>query len=469
VSVLEVPLESILACFQGVIPSPFATCAADGTPNITYLSIIRYVDSDRVAVSRQFLNKTRSNLEANPRAQALVVDPETLSDYLLDLRFLHTETEGPVFEEMRTNLEAVASQSGMGDVFRLRGVDIHRVERCRLSFGAAAEQVGERGVERNTLRHLDEFVRRLAACTEYEEATETALLALDDLLGFEHAILLAADEEAGRLFAVGERGYPQTWAGAEVSIGEGMIGIAAQRRQVVAVANLARTRSMRRGVEQSLERQGGRLAEELPSPGLPGARSAAAVPLIVHGALTGVLYLESEREGRFGPHNERLLRILGAHVSTTLAACAREASEAHAGPGELSPSAPGGSTGVTVTYYQSDDSLFIDDDYLAKGVPARILWKLLGENAATARTEFTNRELRLDEGLGLPPGNDNLEARLLVLRRRLGEGEWPIGLRRVARGRMELTVPGPLALVEVPTSGPMRVAHATSEDASEAE
>ncbi|HET7574704.1 MAG TPA: hypothetical protein VFJ99_06265, partial [Solirubrobacterales bacterium] len=60
---LEIPLESILACFQGVIPSPFATCAADGTPNVTYLSIVRYVDSERVAVSRQFLNKTRANLD----------------------------------------------------------------------------------------------------------------------------------------------------------------------------------------------------------------------------------------------------------------------------------------------------------------------------------------------------------------------------------------------------------------------
>jgi adenylate cyclase len=457
---LEVPLESILACFQGVIPSPFATCAADGTPNVTYLSIIRYVDSERVAVSRQFLNKTRVNLDANPRAQALLIDPETLNDYLLSLRFLHTETEGPVFEEMRTNLEAVASQTGMGHVFRLRGVDIHRVERCRLYLGANAEQVGERGVERNTLRHLDEFVRRLALCTEYEDAVGTALLALDDLLGFDHSILLAADERAGRLFAVGDHGYAQTWNGAEVGIGEGMVGIAAEHRQVVAVANLARNRSMRRGVERSLGREGERLpGEELPLPGLPGMRSAAAVPLIVHGVLTGVLYLESEREGRFGPHNERLLRILGAHVSTTLAACARERPGADAERGAAAPPPSADGPTVTATYYQADDSLFIDDEYLVKGVPARILWRLLRENAADGRTEFTNRELRLDESLGLPAGADNLEARLLVLRRRLGEDKWPLGLRRIARGRMELCLPRPVRLVEVPTSGPMRAAH----------
>jgi adenylate cyclase len=459
VSALEVPLESILACFQGVIPSPFATCAADGTPNITYLSIVRYVDSERVAVSRQFLNKTRANLDANPRGQVLVVDPETLQDYLLDLRYLHTETEGTVFEEMRANLDAVASQAGMGDVFRLRGVDIHRVERCRRGPGSIPEPPGERGVERNTLRHLDDFVRRLASCSEYEEAVRTALVALDDLLGFDHSILLAAEEGAERLFAVADHGYPRSWSGAEVAVGEGLIGVAAERRQVVAVANLARNRSMRRGVERSLERQGGQLArDELPLPGTEDARSAAAVPLVVHGTLTGVLYLESEAEGRFGPQNERLLRILAAHVSTTLAACAQDRSEAPSiRAADATPAV--GQKQIAVAYYQADDSLFVDDEYLVKGVPARILWKLLREHESSGRTEFTNRELRLDEGLGLPAGADNLEARLLVLRRRLEGERWPLGLERVGRGRLKLTVPGPLELTEVPTGGPMKAAH----------
>jgi hypothetical protein len=459
-SPLEVPLESILACFQGVIPSPFATCAADGTPNITYMSIVRHVDSERVAVSRQFLNKTRANLDANPRGQVLVIDPETLQDYLLDLRYLHTETEGTVFEEMRANLDAVASQSGMGDVFRLRGVDIHRVERCRRGPGSIPEPPGERGVERHTLRHLDDFVRRLAACTEYEEAVRTALVALDDLLGFGHAILLAAEAGSERLFAVADHGYPRSWSGAEVPLGEGLIGVAAERRQVVSVANLARNRSMRRGVEQSLERQGESLGrDELPLPGMEEARSAAAVPLVVHGTLTGVLYLESEAEGRFGPQNERLLRILAAHVSTTLAACARERGEEV--PASAAPAAGSAASEkeIAVAYYQADDSLFIDGEYLVKGVPARILWKLLREHEADGRTEFSNRELRLDEGLGLPAGADNLEARLLVLRRRLADERWPLGLERVARGRLELTVPGPLALREVATGGPMKAAH----------
>ena len=96
---------------------------------------------------------------------------------------------------------------------------------------------------------------------------------------------------------------------------------------------------------------------------------------------------------------------------------------------------------------------------MIKGVPGRILWKLLQEHEADGRTSFTNRELRLDEQLGLPPGNNNLEARLLVLRKRLAALECGITLDRVDRGRLLLGVSAPLTLVEVPTSGPMRAAH----------
>jgi adenylate cyclase len=454
-----ITLESIASCFHGQIPSPLATCSADGVPNVTYMSIVHYIDSERVGLSRQFLNKTRGNLDANPYCQASVVDPETFEEYVLELQYLHTETEGPVFEAMRANLEAVASQTGMGDVFRLRGVDVHRVLRCA-AVSDRSEPPAARAQEGDPLRLLDDFVRRVALCRGYDEATTTALQAIDDLFGFRHAILLIADERGAGLFAVADNGYPGPAVGAEVALGDGVIGVAAQRRQVVAISNLARSRAMRTAVRESL---GDLPAREIALPGLEAAQSVAAVPLVVHGSLMGVLFLESERAHDFGPHNERILRILGGHLATTLAALERDRHET--APDRVEPASPAPARGdaVAVSYYQADDSVFVGGEYLVKGVPGRILWKLLREHAADERALFTNRELRLDERLGLPPGNDNLEARLLVLRRRLDGRDGPIRLERTGRGQLTLHVGQPLELIEVPTSGPMRAAHGPPE------
>jgi hypothetical protein len=452
-----VALESILACLQGVIPSWIATCSTDGVPNVTVLSIVHYVDEERVALTRQFFNKTSANLDANPQSQVLVIDPRTADQYRLDLRFLHTETEGPTFEAVAANLDAIASQTGMQGVFRLRGVDIHRVLACE-PFGEILG-VDDRDPTHAALASLDVFVRRLGLCVDYAEATRRGLEALDDLFGFRHAILLAVDDGADRLFAVASNGYGASSAGAEVPLGVGLIGIAAERRAVVCVPSLARSRAMRAGIEQGVRASGAELPTgEIPLPGLDGVESVAAVPLVVHGKLTGVLYLESERTGTFQPADEQLLRILGGHLATTLATLQEDRREAPAPPAPPARGEPAGAP-IEVAYYQADDSVLADGAYVIKGVPGRILWKLLNAYAVHGRTSFTNRELRLDEQLGLPVGNDNLEARLLVLRKRLAVARHGIGLERVGRGRLELTVERPLRLTEVPTSGPMRAAH----------
>lgn len=450
-SAFTVPLESILPALQGVIPSPLATCAPDGTPNVTYLSIVHHVDRERVALSRQFFNKTRANLDANPYSQAIVVDPRDQSQYVLDLVYLHTEADGPIFDRMRTNLAAV---TGAHSVFRLRGVDIHRVERCDRYGGSDVRTPGT-GDESDDLRRLDELIRRLAACGAYDEATTVVLQALDDLFDVTHSALFVADERGDRLFTVATNGYPASSAGAEVVMGTGAVGVAAQRRQLVTVPNLARARVMQTAVR---ERAGDGPAPEIPLPSLEDVQSAAAIPLVVHGALIGVLALESGRPGNFGVHNERLLRIIGGHLATALAMLERDRAEGPP-PAVAAAVVPAGPAPAEILYYQADDSVFVDGDYVVKGVPGRILWKLLREHAADGRVAFTNRELRLDEALGLPAGNDNLEARLLVLRRRLADGDWGMTLERVARGRLQLTVGRALALTEVPTSGPMRAAH----------
>jgi len=103
-----------------------------------------------------------------------------------------------------------------------------------------------------------------------------------------------------------------------------------------------------------------------------------------------------------------------------------------------------------VRHYEADGSVFLEDDYLIKGVAGAVLWKLLRDHARDGRTEFTNRELRLAPEIGLPEIGDNLEARLVLLTRRLVDRQACVRLEKTGRGRFRLCLTRPLELVNVP-------------------
>ncbi|MDP1782359.1 MAG: pyridoxamine 5'-phosphate oxidase family protein, partial [Hydrogenophaga sp.] len=82
----SVDLGEVRPCLEGAIPAIMATCAADGTPNVAYISQVYYVDEGHVSLSFQFFNKTRQNLLANPRSTLLVLNPLNAVFYRLHLR-----------------------------------------------------------------------------------------------------------------------------------------------------------------------------------------------------------------------------------------------------------------------------------------------------------------------------------------------------------------------------------------------
>jgi adenylate cyclase len=131
-------LDSIAPALDGVLPATVATCSADGVPNISFLSIVRRVDSERIALTNQFFSETTRNLELNKYVTVRVVHPDDMSQYDLHGRYLHSETNGYLFDSMRLQLDAIAAQTGMVGTFRLRGIDIVTVEKC-VKIGDAAE------------------------------------------------------------------------------------------------------------------------------------------------------------------------------------------------------------------------------------------------------------------------------------------------------------------------------------------
>ena len=87
---------------------------------------------------------------------------------------------------------------------------------------------------------------------------------------------------------------------------------------------------------------------------------------------------------------------------------------------------------------------------LTKGIPGRLFWKLLQAFVGTGRAAFTNKEIRLDASMGLLDIKDNLEARLILLRRRLDERCAFMKLIPAGRRRLHLDVRRTLALEELP-------------------
>jgi hypothetical protein len=277
---LAVPLDEIETCFEGVIPSPFCTCSAGGMPNITYLSVVHRLDTNHVALSFQFFNKSRKNLLENPKAQVLLVEPATFRQFQLDLVYEATLTEGPIFERLRVNLDAVASQIGMSHIFSLRGADIFQVLSCRAVPGNFPGEAQRHGADH--LRGLDALTERLATCNDLDALLTASLEGLSSLFGYDHSFVLVPDEEDKRLFTISSRGFPVSGVGSEVAIGEGIIGIAAAQRSPIRNANLARemiySRLVRTGIENLDDERS--LKREIPLPGLANACSQLAVPLL---------------------------------------------------------------------------------------------------------------------------------------------------------------------------------------------
>jgi len=437
-------LASLARCFEGALPAAITTCSSAGVPNVTWLSIVHRVDDTHIALSFQFFNKTRRNLLENPRAQVMVTAPDTAQQYRLDVTYERAEHEGPLFNRMAAQLAGIASQAGMTDVFALRGVDIYVVHDVEPVPGNLAQSAPLPEID---LGRIEAFSAAVAEAADLDGLVTTTLDRLAALFGYHHCFLLAADDGETCLYTLGSRGYDASGIGSDLRVGEGLIGVAAQTRVSTRVGNVARQMTYARAVKANTSEALHDGAPEIPLPGLPGVMSQLAVPLVTAGRLVGVLCLQSETPGRFLAADEQALTILGRQVAAAMLALSTDPTGLDV-PRINASAAPEG-TAAQVRHYAADDSVFIDGEYLIKGLAGRILWLLLGEQKETGRTNFSNKGLRVDPRLGLPSFRDNLEARLLLLRRRLEENCPFIRLTSTGRGTFRLAVTRAVTLEDI--------------------
>jgi adenylate cyclase len=446
---MSLSVEDIRNCLEGAVPSVIATCALDGTPNVAYLSQVHFVDAGHVALTFQFFNKTRENVLTNPRATVQVIDPKTALHYQLALQFLRTETAGPLFEHMKAKLASIASHTGMSKVFRLQGADLYRVLAITPLPG---EPLPGPAPRRGAVSALRACIQRLSGCTDLAGLLDETLIGLEQHFDIRHAMVLMLNETGDRLYTVASRGYAESGVGSEIALGEGIVGVAARERIPIRIGYMAHESLYSRAVRERFAdgQPDVNLEMEIPLPGLRESHSQLAVPILYGRRLLGMLYAESPEDMRFTYEDEDALLSLAGHLGMALHLIEHGADPRDVEGAPVTAGINVSGETVTIRHYGADDSVFLNDDYLIKGVAGAIIWTLLRQSVQNRRIEFTNRELRLDPTIRLPQVSENLEARLILLQRRLAERCDYLRIEKTGRGRFRLHVDRPVTLVEMP-------------------
>lgn len=442
----------MVACFEGVYPSAIATRAADGMPNISYLSHVAEIDDRHIAISNQFFVQTADNLRADPHATLLVVEPQSGRQYHLALTWQRSTDEGELFDKIEAQLHPSSVQIGMSEVMTLQAVDIFRVDEITPVHAEDTPGPGS-DILAPTLTALATAVRQLSDIVDPARLVTELLAIVRDKLGFQYAMLLVADDRREAVIAAASIGYDRVAVGAEVPSGVGLIGGAFAAALPMRINDVSRVRRMGSAVVDTTPSDE-IVTRQVHLPSLPGALSQIAIPMTVQGQAVGVLFAESRERFAFDDTATGMLEIVAQHSAALLALTERIDEDVPTLAHACNRIRREGGPVISLVYHRFDHSVFIDGSYAIKGVAGQILVHMLERYLADGQEAFNNRELRIALASVLPDYKDNLETRLLLLRRRLEELELPIRLHRVGRGRLHLHVSRAIELRSVDEPGP---------------
>ncbi len=299
------------------------------------------MDAGHVALTFQFFNRSRDNIMATRRACLMVEDPVTGANLVMRLRYLRTETSGPIFERLRAKLAGIAAHTRMENVFRLRGADVYEV--LDIEASAPGTQLPTLSPRCDLAAGARAVSGRLADCNDLAALPQIAMDGLRDDLAVRHAILWLLDEHRHSLYALASFGYTEAGIGAELPLDEaGLAGIAVREGVALRIGHMARMYRYGR-ILHDVAREHGMLddaaqREPIALPGLATPCSQLAVPLRARGRSVGVLLVESESDQFFGYDDEDALAVLCAQLAqalTTLQSAELEVPAASAGVAPL--------------------------------------------------------------------------------------------------------------------------------------
>src|SRR5262249_50394339 len=134
---------------------------------------------------------------------------------------------------------------------------------------------------RTEIRGLQWVSDRINRATSLESLLTDVLEALEEYFTFSHTSVLLHDEANRRLTTLASRGCGHSGIGAEVAMGEGLIGTVARERRLLRLSSLDAELRYGRAIRAATADDSRPLQDEIPLPGIPDAQSVLAIPLTV--------------------------------------------------------------------------------------------------------------------------------------------------------------------------------------------
>jgi PAS domain S-box-containing protein len=148
------------------------------------------------------------------------------------------------------------------------------------------------------LQALIDIGQELASTVELEELLNRILRISKEVFRFENAIIRLVDPERGVLVTAAAYGYPEEVTRPAIRLGQGVMGKVAQSGEPILVADVAR----------------------LPDyvPGISGARSELAVPMVAREKVVGVFNVESPHPGAFAEQDIAPLMTMAGQAAIAI-------------------------------------------------------------------------------------------------------------------------------------------------------
>ena len=433
-------LSDVRPLLEHDIPMSICTACSKGARTQGPRVLACFVDECHLAVLHKEELEWQGECIRLRHPNLQLFDPRCGASLEILTRYQHTETSGSVMGHFKVRLEAIAWHAGKQPP-RLHGVaEFYRVMSVQTVHGNA--QLQDTAKRLNLVSRARCLSERLAGCTRKEQLLEALLNGLEQYLEISHAIVWLLDVQQLKLVLLASHGYRETGIGSFLTLDHGLAGIVARAGIPVRINDIPHLSTEREPTDFIECLPVSQLSRICTCPGLVLPTSQLAVPLQVQGCVVGVLFVEDQHDRYFDHSDEDSLTILAAQFSATLAML---------GSHETKVATPCSMRDLVkpleVHYYHCDSSVFLNGEYLIKGVAGSILWKLVRAYVNDGRTEFSTRELRqCASELHLPVPSDNLHGRLLLLQRRLARSEAEIQIRQIGRGRFCLSVQRPLKL-----------------------